>query len=143
MAISISQYQISDNAHAWFRLETVNVQSKSPSVPLKKPTNVTFNTPTWHKTVKANLVRSFFDSVLGGADVIKDSHDARRSLLFDKLADDGVVEVVDGFPRDALLHVLLLKSNLNHVRAQSYEQNSIVEFDSSLALTNQISVVNN
>ena len=46
--------------------------------------------------------------MLRSADVVQNCHDARRPLLLDQLTDDGVVEVVDRLPGDALLNVLLL-----------------------------------
>ena len=56
------------------------------------------------------LVLALFDAVLGGADVVEDGHDAGLGfLVLDQLANDGVVEVVDGAPRNSLLDIFFLK----------------------------------
>lgn len=48
------------------------------------------------------LVGSLSLGAHGGAGVIQDAHDSRRSLLLDQLAHHLVVEVRDRFPLDAL-----------------------------------------
>lgn len=54
------------------------------------------------------VVGAFTDGVHGGAHVVEDGEDARRSTSFDQLAHDLIVEVVDRRPADPLLHVLFL-----------------------------------
>ena len=56
------------------------------------------------------VVGALLDAVLAGADVVQDGHDAgARALVLDQLTDDGVVEVLDRGPADALLDVLFLE----------------------------------
>ena len=60
--------------------------------------------------VPQGAVGALLDPVQLRADVVHDGHDAgRRLLLLDELAHDGVVEVFDRRPGDALLHVFLLR----------------------------------
>ena len=44
----------------------------------------------------------------GGAHVVHGGHDARRTLALYQVTHDGVVEVVNLLPLDALLDILLL-----------------------------------
>lgn len=54
------------------------------------------------------VVCTFADGVKRSADVVEDGQHSRRSTAFDQLADDLVVEVVDGRPFNTFLHIFFL-----------------------------------